>query len=724
MNLRMKGNSLFALAVSFMLVVMILVGTAIPVSAAEGEGTANNQQQIEDIGGSNPTNGGYNADGIRISKTITPSEDENYFDITLNLNTRERVDKIIKSQDMAVVVVLDVSWSMVDNGNITGNKNLSAELKSKYKSQYAMAKEAADDFIHQYCEAAKTNNESSRSLAFVNFNTNAKTVQPWIDCKNEGAESTIKNNYHNSAKTVFGTDKNGINDPVNGTYNTSGEGTKCSYYYENQGGLYTNIEGGLKLAQNLLAQRTEKHKYIILLTDGFPTTYSKNPDNTSINSIEGWNPRMDASEFTSEEKNKPEANKEKDGFFYDDFSKKLCLYGTSYSDKAAKKARRIAEKIKGSTTAQIQSIGINVGGQQISNYEPEKKDSFSVIQWYGEIKDGKPVYEINSEGEEKTEGLTAYKTWLKKAIGSNIYYDGDNPASLKAAFSSILTSMSSAMEEQVSGTWLVSDPMNSTNWKNIDFKYFYNKSGKGQFKSLSGTSAKDGENTASFDSSDGKINWDIKKSGYKVITEGKDTVYQYSLKYRIRLKNERDQFAFNTAIKTNGKTTLTYIVRDGVNLSGNKTLDFPIPEVEGYKGALSFTKVDDVGYCLSGVEFTLTHKGKDCAVCHGDANISEVKVSSDGKGKVAFENIPSGHEYQLKETKTLDGYIPLETIFDVKVAYGKVITDLPQDGKVVNEKKYVLPETGGMGTTGMCIAGLVLVAGAAFALARKYHKSC
>lgn len=704
MNLRMKGNSLFALAVSVMLVVMILVGTAIPVSAAEGEGTANNQQQIEDIGGSNPTNGGYNADGIKISKTITPSEDENYFDITLNLNTRERVDKIIKSQDMAVVVVLDVSWSMVDKENLPSG--------SKYKTQYAMAKEAADSFIDKYCTAARENSSASRSMAFVNFNTNAVTVQDWIECKTSGAASTIKNHYHSNAASIFGNDQTGKNDPVNGTYDS--KNNNCNYYNQKTSQIYTNIEGGLKLAQNLMSKRSEKYKYIILLTDGFPTTYSVNQYNASSSSIEGWNPRMADRGYSKDTVKKNRAN---DGYFYDILHDRACMYGTSYSEKAAQRASKVASNIKsGGNPINVQTIGINVGGQKLEEFQ-RKGDGFSVVQWNGE----NPL-EINRLG---TEGnLTSYQTWLKKAIGSNSYYNGDNSTELNNAFKDILAKIDDAIEEQVSGTWLVSDPMNSTNQKNIDFKYFYNKSGKGQFKSLSGTSAKDGENTASFDSSDGKINWDIKKSGYKVITEGKDTVYQYSLKYRIRLKNERDQFAFNTAIKTNGKTTLTYIVRDGVNLSGNKTLDFPIPEVEGYKGALSFTKVDDVGYCLSGVEFTLTHKGKDCAVCHGDANISEVKVSSDGKGKVAFENIPSGHEYQLKETKTLDGYIPLETIFDVKVAYGKVITNLPQDGKVVNEKKYVLPETGGMGTTGMCLAGLVLVAGAAFALARKYHKSC
>ena len=36
---------------------------------------------------------------------------------------------------------------------------------------------------------------------------------------------------------------------------------------------FTNIEAGLKMGQDMLDRATNKNKYIIFLSDGFPTTY-------------------------------------------------------------------------------------------------------------------------------------------------------------------------------------------------------------------------------------------------------------------------------------------------------------------------------------------------------------------------------------------------------------------------------------------------------------------
>ena len=69
--------------------------------------------QIVSYGG--PTSG----DNVEISKTIAPSELENYFDITLKVQTQE----IAKEQDVDIVIVMDISRSMVqfkvDNTGIT-----------------------------------------------------------------------------------------------------------------------------------------------------------------------------------------------------------------------------------------------------------------------------------------------------------------------------------------------------------------------------------------------------------------------------------------------------------------------------------------------------------------------------------------------------------------------------------------------------------------------------
>ena len=65
---------------------------------------SNNEQQIKYIG---TTTTGEKA---TISKIITPSELENYFDITLKVKTEEELRK----QDMSIVIVMDISNTMND----------------------------------------------------------------------------------------------------------------------------------------------------------------------------------------------------------------------------------------------------------------------------------------------------------------------------------------------------------------------------------------------------------------------------------------------------------------------------------------------------------------------------------------------------------------------------------------------------------------------------------
>lgn len=67
--------------------------------------SSNNENQIKNHGGSAENK----ADGIKVSKNIYPTELENYFDITLKVQTQEEA----KSQDIAVVLVMDVSNTMI-----------------------------------------------------------------------------------------------------------------------------------------------------------------------------------------------------------------------------------------------------------------------------------------------------------------------------------------------------------------------------------------------------------------------------------------------------------------------------------------------------------------------------------------------------------------------------------------------------------------------------------
>ena len=105
-------------------------------------------------------------------------------------------------------------------------------------------------------------------------------------------------------------------------------------------------------------------------------------------------------------------------------------------------------------------------------------------------------------------------------------------------------------------------------------------------------------------------------------------------------------------------------------------------------------------------------------------------ATSDEKGTVTFTNIPSGHEYSLEETKVPDGYSANGNTYQVTVAYDKLtVTVTARDGieqewtgKIQNCVYHELPQTGGPGTTGYILAGLLLMAAAAMLLYKQKQR--
>ena len=88
---------------------------------------------------------------------------------------------------------------------------------------------------------------------------------------------------------------------------------------------------------------------------------------------------------------------------------------------------------------------------------------------------------------------------------------------------------------------------------------------------------------------------------------------------------------------------------------------------EGVRGAVTFTKADEMNRPLQGAEFTLY---TDAACTH----LLET-VTSDENGRVEFTPQPGG-TYYLKETKAPNGHTAEDTVWTVKIAGGKAtITD-------------------------------------------------
>lgn len=632
--------------------------------AVTQDGTPPSDRQVEDRGGEK------SSDGVKVSKTIKGTELENVFDITLQVQTTQKLEEVYEEPDMAVVIVLDISNTM--NSKFGGT------------TRYKAAMDSAEQFIDKFTES---NSLSVSKIGFVAFNTNAHQIFSLSNCTNAQQATELKNTMRTKTGKIINAEK-----------------------YAESHSRFTNIEAGLARASKMLEKVNNKNKFIVFLSDGFPTTYIES-------GYTGYDPYCKT------------GTPGEDGVFHDDVTNKYCTEGTSYSNKAAIKAREKASQIKNSGI-DIFSIGIDVGGQTIKQYvDQTASKSFSVVDRTSEN------YEIGDAS-----SADAYKNWLRNSIGSGYYYDSTDSAGLNRAFEQIFEKIQQTITAGAEANWVAEDPIPMVTGSDgyVEFLGFYdiNSSFHGM-DALTGSHVVGAENTASFGSDTERknvIRWDLKKSGYSEKTDGSVTTYTYALKYRVRLKNENSGFVEKSDDKegvypTNDPTKLSYQLvesKDGnTTISDPKTIEFPIPSVHGYLVDFSFKKqsnVDDKP--LSGVSFTLSHNTEECGYCRGDGTTLELNdftVTSGENGTVAFSNIPSGHTYTLKETSTPPGYKENKTTYTVKVAYDK-ITITPDDGSkwndvVINYAGYELPATGGSGTKLFTLGGLLLVA---FALTGRY----
>ena len=606
-------------------ILCLLVVTVYPFLSVYGDSLVlNGYKQVANIGGENwegkDSGKTKNDSSVIISKNISEtnyksgnSNLENYFDITLRVQTRTKAEE----PDVAVVIVMDISNTM------------SYVFKNTKVTRISAAQEAAEKFITDFANRSSSNKDIKRQIGFVAFNTDAKEIfalQPCMD-------TTTATNLIND-----------MNTKTNNIMNATNYGSSHS--------RFTNIEAGLKMANDMLSKSNASSKHIIFLSDGFPTTYIKN-------GYSGYDPYDTTGKI-----------------FYDHVSKKKCLYGTSYSDEAAIRARIMATNVK-NNGINIYSIGVDVGGQTIKAYVDQTNGkNHSVVDRTS------TTYEIGSDS-----SSDAYKNWLKSKIGSGYYQDVTNKSAMTDAFNEIFKKIMEMSE----ATWVAEDPMNtSSNVKNIEFVGMYD----GNKNLRDSVDLTNGNNTASYNDKD-KINWDLKNSNPAIIENGNITYYVYELHYRIRLQNELSSFeeidksTGNSKIyETNGKTTLNYVIKTE-ETSTNGEIDFKVPSIVGYLGELEFKKVSALGdeFTLENAEFELVHS-PNCP-CHNELkkpsdNTLTYKASSTSNGSVKFINIPSGHKYILKETKAPNGHILNKTEYDVEVTYDKTIYSI--DGnKIIND---------------------------------------
>ncbi len=612
---------------------------------------------------------------VIVTKTIDGTELENVFDITLTVQTKTNVQTFLSEPDMAVVIVMDISNTM--NSTFTGDT----------MSRYDAAVEAASNFINQFAE----NTSGLSKIGFIAFNTSAHEIFELQPCSTAAQANALISEMSSDTDSII---------------SASGYGSART--------RFTNVEGGLKRGYDMLASSGNANQYIILLTDGFPTTYLIDNSDTSTN-YNGYEPYSTSGTVGT------------DGVFYDSVLRTYCKYGTSYSDKASIKAREMATKIKDSG-AKIFSVGVDVAGQTVQEHINNSSSSNSIVDRTG------TTYEIGGAND-----LNAYKNWLGNSIGSGYYYDSVDREDITNAFNTIFEEIRKLNSQTKKTVWTATDPLPvlDENMETVEFIHFFDIYGQAQDE-LIGEFAVDAEDTAYHEND--VIHWDLKKSGYTTSVDPDDentTWYYYSVKYRVRLENELTPFVEEQVYETNGDAFLEYrtivVTNDVQEISDTKTVYFPKPSVKGYLSEFSFLKQNSEDEALSGAVFALTHDTEDCSICRGDetavttvgvvqddGTVEPYTATSDSEGKVSFTRIPSGHTYSLTETTPPVGYVVTKNKYNVVVSYDEItITEISPGGVetvwtgvndvITNYTGYVLPATGGPGVTPFYMFGGLLV---------------
>ena len=211
---------------------------------------------------------GNNGSVVEMSKTVAETGEENEFEVTLNVKTNQNVEELSsENPDAAVVLVIDTSGSMKYCSECDATYEHTGYWSQYYdhpfQSRLSAAQSAAKNFLKEFSEL-KTDDEDTahRWVQIISFDTDATREQNWIDVSAQDGLS--------AAEEVI--DKLVAN-----------------------GG--TNIEGGLLLANNNLTEAKQQgneldgvdYIYTILLTDGSPTNYVRDYNDTrnSLTEISG-----------------------------------------------------------------------------------------------------------------------------------------------------------------------------------------------------------------------------------------------------------------------------------------------------------------------------------------------------------------------------------------------------------------------------------------------------
>ena len=119
-------------------------------------------KQVANLGGCNSNS----KDGVIVCKTISESNLENYFDITLSVETTSKIEEVTKAQDLAVVLVMDISNTMNEKFKGGGSS-----------TKISAAKNSAIDFINEFYKYCRKNFFTVKEYESYNFEKKYKDAK-------------------------------------------------------------------------------------------------------------------------------------------------------------------------------------------------------------------------------------------------------------------------------------------------------------------------------------------------------------------------------------------------------------------------------------------------------------------------------------------------------------------------------------------------------------------
>ena len=280
---------------------MLLNGFQIRAMAAQNDTAPAMIQNFEDTYYKQDGTAANSSDWeIHLSKTAVVTAQENVFDITVKVQTKDTSAQLAGATNGAVMLVLDVSNSMDGKDTKCTVEGCGEEKDSPRHHAFERKRntwntckhcgESSADHtdIHTYTANNKTHLQNlqaavsefldtfaagaqageKRMVAVAVFGTKAKTIQTWVDVTDAAARTALKNKIDSLS---------------------TGNGAYLGSEYLFNGG--TNMEAGLVLARNLLKDTTAlagipaANQSLILFSDGAPTARVDNVNSTSVTAV-------------------------------------------------------------------------------------------------------------------------------------------------------------------------------------------------------------------------------------------------------------------------------------------------------------------------------------------------------------------------------------------------------------------------------------------------------